>query len=109
MSPTRKSIRESLARSAASFTSVGDRSIATTRAPRRAASADSAPVPQPASSRVRPVMSSGSQDSSVARISSRPARTVARMRDSGASEVSRAQAAAAVRSKYVSSLARVSR
>ena len=36
-------------------TSVGDRSIATTRAPRRAASTDSAPVPQPASSRRAPL------------------------------------------------------
>ena len=36
--------------SRASSTSVGDRSIATTWAPRRAASTDSAPVPQPASS-----------------------------------------------------------
>jgi hypothetical protein len=41
----------------------------------------------------------GSQDSSVARMRSRPARTVARMRPTGASEVRRAQACAAVRSK----------
>ena len=43
----------------------------------------SAPVPQPASSTRAPRRSSGSQDSSVARISSRPARTVARMRPTG--------------------------
>ena len=46
-----------------------------------------------------PRRSCGSQDSSVARMLSRPARTVARMRLTGASEVSRAQASAAVRSK----------
>ena len=68
-------------------------------APRRAASIDSAPVPQPASSRRAPLRSAGSHDSSVLRISSRPARTVARMRPTGASDVSRAQASTAVRSK----------
>ena len=86
-------------RSCASATSVGDRSIATTSAPRRAASMASAPVPQPASRMRRPFRSSGSQDSSVARMRSRPARTVARMRPTGASDVSRAQVCAAVRSK----------
>ena len=86
-------------RSRATDTSVGDRSIATTRAPRRAASIDSAPVPQPASSNRAPLMFAGSHDSSVLRISSRPARTVARIRPTGASEVSRAQASTAVRSK----------
>ena len=49
-------------------------------APRCAASTLSAPVPQPASSSRAPRRSAGSQPSSVARIASRPARTVARMR-----------------------------
>ena len=44
-------------------------------------------------------MSAGSQDSSVARIASRPARTVARMPETGASEVSLSHARSAVRSK----------
>jgi len=74
-------------------------SIATTSAPRRAASTANAPVPQPASRTRRPVRSSGNQASSVARIRSRPARTVARMPLTGASEVSLAQASEAVRSK----------
>ncbi len=42
---------------------------------------------------------SGSQPSNVRRIASRPARTVARMPLTGASEVSRVHASAAVRSK----------
>ena len=46
-----------------------------------------------------PVRSSGTFDRSSARISARPARTVARMRLTGASEVSFAQVSAAVRSK----------
>ncbi len=44
-------------------------------------------------------MSAGSQESSVARIASRPARTVARIRLTGASEVRRDHASTAVRSK----------
>ena len=44
----------------------------------------------------------GSQSSRVRRMSSRPARTVARMRFTGASEVRRFQASTAVRSKYCS-------
>jgi len=44
-------------------------------------------------------MSAGSQESSVPRIASRPARTVARIRLTGASEVRRDQASTAVRSK----------
>ena len=44
-------------------------------------------------------MVSGSQESSVLRMASRPARTVARMPPTGAVEVSFAQAAMAVRSK----------
>jgi len=44
-------------------------------------------------------MSAGSHDSSVSRIRSRPARTVARMPLTGASEVSRSHALDAVRSK----------
>jgi hypothetical protein len=80
-------------------TSVGERSIATTVAPRRAASIASAPVPQPASRMRRPRRSSGNASSSTARIRSRPARTVARIRPTGAVEVRRAQASAAVRSK----------
>jgi hypothetical protein len=78
-------------------------STATTSAPRFAASTASAPVPQPASRRRRPERSGGSQESSVARVASRPARTVARMPETGASEVSRSQARSAVRSKYRSS------
>ena len=73
--------------------------MATTSAPRAAASSESAPVPQPASSRRMPFMLSGSQESSVLRMASRPARTVARMPPTGAVEVSFAQAAMAVRSK----------
>ena len=73
--------------------------MATTCAPRRMASAASAPVPHPASSRRKPSMFSGSQDTSVWRMRSRPARTVARMRPTGALEVSTSQALAAVRSK----------
>ena len=68
-------------------------------APRRAASTASAPVPQPASSSRSPVMSAGSHDSSVSRIRLRPARTVARMPLTGASEVSRSHVFDAVRSK----------
>ena len=49
-------------RSRASPTSVGDRSIATTCAPRRAASTDSAPVPQP-----------GIQDAASAQVVGQPA------------------------------------
>ena len=45
--------------------SVGDRSTATTSAPRRAASTAKAPVPQPASSKRRPRKSAGSQSSRV--------------------------------------------
>jgi hypothetical protein len=78
-------------------------SMATTSAPRRAASTASAPVPQPASRMRRPVRSAPIQSSRIARIRSRPARTVARMRLTGASEVSRAQVSDAVRSKYSSS------
>ena len=47
----------------------------------------------------RAARSCGNQESSVARISSRPARTVARMRPTGSLEVSRFQASTAVRSK----------
>ena len=46
----------------ASSTRVGETSIATTSAPRRAASTASAPVPQPASSMRSPRRSAGSQD-----------------------------------------------
>ena len=103
MSPDLNSIadesRSEGIRSRATDTSVGDRSIATTRAPRRAASIDSAPVPQPASSNRAPFMFAGSHDNKVLRISSRPARTVARIRPTGASDVSLAQASTAVRSK----------
>ena len=44
-------------------------------------------------------MSAGSHDSNVSRMSARPARTVARMPLTGASDVSCSQAFAAVRSK----------
>jgi hypothetical protein len=64
-----------------------DRSTAT-RAPRLAASTARAPVPQPASSRRLPRRSSGSQSRAGGACSSRPARTVCRMRLTGASEVS---------------------
>ena len=73
--------------------------MASTSAPRNMASCAKAPVPQPASSKRRPRMSSGNHDNSVWRISSRPLRTVARMRPTGALEVSTSQALAAVRSK----------
>jgi len=56
-------------------------------------------VPQPASSSRLPRRSVGSHDISVRRISSRPARTVARMPLTGTSEVRRFHASAAVRSK----------
>ena len=87
------------ARSRARLTSVGEISTATTSAPRLASSTASAPVPQPASSMRAPRRSSGSQPRRVARIASRPARTVARMRPTGSSEVRRVQASTAVRSK----------
>ncbi len=74
-------------------------STPSTSAPRRAASTESWPTPQPASSRRMPVMSAGSRESRTARIRSRPARTVARIRLTGSVEVSRAQVSAAVRSK----------
>ena len=64
-----------------------------------ATSTASAPVPQPASSTRAPRMSCGNHDRSIARIASRPSRTVARMRPTGASEVKRFQASTAVRSK----------
>ena len=86
-------------RSRAKLTKVGERSIASTSAPRRMASCAKAPVPQPASSKRRPRMSSGSHDNKVWRIWSRPLRTVARMRPTGALEVNTSQALAAVRSK----------
>jgi hypothetical protein len=65
----------------------------------RASSAVITPGPQPASSTRSPRRSSGSRDSMVARIRSRPSRTVWRIRDTGASEVSRSQTSVAVRSK----------
>ena len=89
--------RDALAREP---TSVGDRSMATTlgAAPRRLdrqRAGAAAGIEQPRARADPPAAS----DSSVARMSSRPARTVARMRPTGASEVSRAQASTAVRSK----------
>lgn len=62
--------------------------MATTSAPRRASSTATAPVPQPASSTRAPERLVGSQESSVRCIRSRPARTVARTRPTGAFDVS---------------------
>ena len=86
-------------RSRATSTSCGLRSMASTCAPRRASSMAKLPVPQPASSTRWPRRSVGSQASSVSRMRSRPARTVARTRLTGAVLVRRAQVSAAVRSK----------
>ena len=82
-------------------------SVAITRAPRAASSIDIGPAPQPASSTRAPSRSAGRRSSISARIRSRPSRTVCRIRDTGASEVSRSQVRAAVRSKYSSSRSRV--
>ena len=87
-------------RSRASATSVGDRSIATTS---RAAARgfDGQRAGAAAGVEQAPAAQVGRQPATAAcaRMRSRPARTVARMRPTGASEVSRAQASAAVRSK----------
>ncbi len=102
MSPARRSMRPATSagiRSRATSSRLADRSTPTTSAPRRASATQTSPGPQPASSTRIPVRSSGSRESSSSRISARPARTVARMRLTGASEVSRSQVAAAVRSK----------
>ena len=65
---SRKAVRSALSRARA--ISVGDRSMATTLAPRRAAATAKAPVPQPASRIRRPVRSCGNQPRSASRIRS---------------------------------------
>ena len=87
-------------RSRARPTSVGDRSIATTlRAAPRGLDRERAGAAAGIEQRAGRAGPAAASDSSVSRIRSRPARTVARMRPTGASEVSRDQASTAVRSK----------
>ena len=103
MSPTPKSASpgetSAGARSFASFIRLAEMSTPVTRAPRRAAAMENAPVPQPASKRLIWRIECGSHDRSVSRMLSRPARTVARMRLTGVSDVSCVHASSATRSK----------